>query len=93
MIYSNRDQLVEAIADKVYAIFRLFGWEYFDGPPTLGRLEEVLYGLISEVTDKGGMECGTGRLLVQREDGESNEAGEPLIRVLLELGDFYDGKT
>jgi hypothetical protein len=43
----NRDKTIQVAMDKAFPIFGLFGWTWYDGPPTRDRMEQSL----NELTD------------------------------------------
>lgn len=87
----DTEERIEQIARNVHAIFEREGWEYYDGPPTLDRIENNIRSLYHSAEREGvdqehGDNCfvETGRIRVQRDYYEGN--GGPELTVYLNMG-------
>lgn len=68
------------MAEASHPAFKEAGWEYYDGAPTVDRLEETIRNLISScpIDEREWTYSETGRIRVQREVYEE-EGVDPYI--------------
>ncbi len=85
---SEVNDVISKAAAKAHPVFTLFGWKYYDGAPSLERLETVIADLLkSAIADEEGfMQASSGRFTVSK---SSDETGVD-YRVMLNLGVLYD---
>ena len=68
---AKEQSTIDHVLDAAHPIFRLFGWTWFDGPPTRDRMEEMLHeltesalGQINETSEVQDGSCTSGRFTV-----------------------------
>lgn len=61
------ENAISLAAERAHVLFDKYGWEYFDGPPTLPRLKETIRSLVENLDADSKVETtATGRFVVRK---------------------------
>lgn len=79
---------IRKAAELAHPVFEENGWTYYDGAPSVDRLEDTIESLVESTLsrDEGEIVVSSGRFIVFRYASEKDEE----ISISLELANTYD---